>query len=130
MATDFGKCISVTTDLPDKWRYITGQQVVAEALLRRWSTERGTLPYDLNYGTDIRGAIGESMTNAVAAQWAVALEREAEKDERITSCDVSLSFNPSTGKLTVTAKVQTAEGEFSLVVSVDEVTAELLRVDS
>lgn len=128
MATDFGTCISVTDDLPLKWRYVRGQRVVAEAVFRRWNTERGSLPYALDYGTDAAGAIGETFTPATASALEAALEREAEKDERVLAATVSTSYDFASSKLTITGAITTADGVFNLVVSVDSLTAELLRV--
>lgn len=129
MATDFGKCLSVTDDLPLRWSFSSGQRVVAEAVVRRWSTERGSLPYSPDYGTDARGMIGETMTRAQVGEWQSALEREAEKDERVLRASVALVYDYASARATIRGQLTTANGTFQLIASVNELTAALLEVD-
>ena len=128
MATDFGRCISVVDDLPGRWRYVTGQRVVAEAVARRWGTERGTLPYALDYGTDARGMIGDTMTTAQIAEWSAALEREAEKDARVLAVSVSIAYDFASAKATIRGQLTTADGTFRLIVAVSDLTVDLLEI--
>ena len=130
MATDFGTCISATTDLPRRWSFITGPRVVAEALVRRWNTERGRLPYDGNYGTDARLMIGETQTGNWASEMESAMAREAEKDERVEECTMAIAYNFATSTATVTATVALSAGPtFRLVAAISDVTVTLLRVE-
>jgi hypothetical protein len=128
MATDFGRCISVVDGLPLRWKYITGKRVVAEAVLRRWSTERRSLPYDLDYGTDARAMIGDSLTSASIGEWQSALAAEAVKDDRVEDCDVVITYDRATETALVTASITTADGPFRLVSAIDAVTVNLLRI--
>jgi len=125
---DFGTCISAIDDVPLRWKYITGNRVVAEAVMRRWSTERGTLPYDPDYGTDGREMIGESLDVAKIGEWQSALASEALKDERVEDCDVAITYDRASETAIVTASVTTAAGPFRLVASIDDLTVQLLRV--
>lgn len=129
MAVDFGRCISVTDDLPRRWKFITGSRVLAEALYRRWSTERGELPYDPDYGTDARDMIGETQSPAQIGEWQTKLAREAEKDERVEGCEVTVSYDFAASTAIITGTVTPSEGPtFRLVVAVDELTTTILRV--
>jgi len=129
MATDYGRCISVTDDLPRRWTLVSGPRVVAEAILRRWSTERGTLPYDLDYGTDARDLLGDNAAGLSNGEMAQALAREAEKDERLEDCNVSISYDRKAEMAIITAAITLVEGAtFQLVASVDALTVTLLRV--
>lgn len=126
---EYGRCIGVTDDLPARWKYITGARAVGEAVYRRWSTERGELPYDLDYGTDARDLIGETVRPGWDAEWAAALSLEAKKDERVEACDVSITYDASSSTAIITAVLTLSEGPtFRLVVAVTELTVALLRV--
>lgn len=129
MATDYGRCISVTDDLPGRWTLVSGPRAVAEAVIRRWSTERGELPYDLDYGTDARDLIGESLASLSTGEMALALAREAEKDIRIDDCTVAIDYDRQAEKAVITAAITLADGPtFNLVAAVDDLTVTLLRV--
>lgn len=129
MATDYGTCISVTSSTPRRWKLITGPRVVAEAIYRRWSTERGTLPYDLDYGTDAKEMIGETQSPAQIASWSTALAEEALKDERVEDCTVRMTYDEAAATAILTATVKLSGGPtFNLVVAVDSLTVALLRV--
>ena len=130
MATDFGTCISATTDLPRRWSLVSGPRAVAEALVRRWNTARGRLPSDENYGTDARLMIGETQAGNWASEMEAQMAREAEKDERVEECAVAITYNFAASSATVVATVTLAAGPtFRLVASVDDVTVTLLRVE-
>lgn len=129
MATDYGRCISVTDDLPGRWSLVSGPRVVAEAVIRRWSTERGELPYDLDYGTDARDLLGDSPATLGTGEMAQALAREAEKDVRIDDCTVQIDYDRQLEKAVITAAITLADGAtFNLVASVTELTVQLLQV--
>jgi hypothetical protein len=130
MATDYGRCISVTDDLPLRWSIVTGPRVVAEAIIRRWSTPRGSLPYDLDYGTDARDLLGDTVGLQSNSEMAQALAREAEKDERVDDCNVVVKYDIPAETAIITAAITLAEGvTFRLVAAVDAVTVALLRVN-
>jgi hypothetical protein len=128
MPTDYGTTISVVDDLPLRWTRISGQRVVAEAVARRWGTERGSLPYARDYGTDARGIVGDTLTVAEIASWQTALEREAEKDERVESASVTVTYDRGAAKVRIVGQITTADGEFEMVMSVSDSSAELLEV--
>lgn len=129
MAIDYGTCISVTDDLPRRWKYSTGTQVIAEALYRRWSTDRGSLPYDPNYGENVRDMIGETMSASLVASWQSRIALEALKDERVEDCRVSVVYTPATQTATITASVTpSGASPFRLVLAVTDVTVALLKV--
>lgn len=127
MATpDFGSAWSCTTDLAMPASYASGFRVVAEAILRRWQTPRGGLIDDPNYGFDLSDFIGADLDRSVLANLAHNAGAEAEKDERVLSCQVSATLAGEL--LLISGTVETAEGPFALVVSVSAVTITLLQV--
>ena len=131
MATDYGTCISVTTDLPLRWKMVTGARVVAEAVFRRWSTDRGSLPYDLDYGTHAVGMIGATMTQGEIASWESRLVSEALKDERVQDCVAIVVYDQPNASAEITAKITPSDGApFEMVMSINSVTAEIIRVSA
>jgi phage baseplate assembly protein W len=124
--SNLGSCWSCLTDLTMPATMATGFRCVAEAIVRRWSTPRGGLVDDPNYGTDVTDLINDDLDKAAIAQMAHALRAEAEKDERVLSCETTVTLLGDS--LIVTGKVATASGPFQLVVSVNSVTVSLLQV--
>ncbi len=129
MATDFGSCWSCTTDLTMPSIMATGFRVVGEAIARRWQTPRGALVDDPNYGFDLSDYVNDDLGRGDLTRIGQSASAEALKDERVISCDVSISLDTA-GLMMVTARVGTAQGPFQLVLSVDHVTATLLQVRS
>lgn len=127
MAVDFGSCWSCISDLTMPSTMATGFQVVAEAIVRRWQTPRGTLVGDANYGFDLTDAVNDDMDKGDLASLAHFAGAEAEKDERVLSCTVTATLLAS-GLLAVVGKVTTAQGPFQLVVSVSQFEVTLMQV--
>lgn len=124
--SNLGTCWSCTTGLTMPATMATGFRCVAEAIVRRWSTPRGGLIDDPNYGYDLTDLINDDLDKADLARAAHTAGAEAEKDERVLSCETTITMIGDT--LNVTGKVATAAGPFQLVVSVNQVTVSLLQV--
>lgn len=121
---DFGSCWSCITDLTFPSVMVSGFRVIAEAIVRRWSTPAGGLIDDPTYGYDITDAIGDDLDQNGIATIENALAAEAEKDERVLSCSATVTLD-TTGKLTVVGLFTTAQGPFKLVASVQQIGANL-----
>lgn len=128
--TDFGTCWSTGegNDLTMPAIMASGFQVIAEAIIRRWSTPAGGLIDDPTYGRNLMGLIGKALSPRDVAREQQGAGAEAEKDERVLSCAVTLTLDNVTGLLTVAARAVTALGPFSLVASVSAVGVQLLQV--
>lgn len=130
MADDkYGTDVStfVDGDLDPYFRSLTGARVVAEAVVRRWTTPSGGLFFDPNFGADVRELVSSALSPHALFSLASTLAAEAEEDERVHSAHVNVSFNAQTRKLIVRAEIISAEGPFTLVVSVDRLSVELLE---
>jgi hypothetical protein len=127
----FGTCWGTPNgaDLSMPSYMASGNQVVAEAVLRRWTTTQGQLVDDPNYGRNVYDLINADLSPRDLAYEGQQFAAEAEKDERVLSCSVSLTLNAA-GDLTMAATVVTAAGPFKLVLSVNAVTLALLIVQS
>lgn len=105
----------------------TGNQVVAEAVLRRWTTSRGQLIDDPNYGFNVMDLVNADLGKKDIAYAQQQLSQEAQKDERVRSAVVTVTLSAA-GLLNIAATVTTAAGPFQLVVAVTEVSVTLLLV--
>src|SRR5690606_36501053 len=101
------------------------EQALFEALMRRWTTERGSHadggdPEDLEYGFNLRRLLHRPMTPAEIRDSAGQLQSEATKDDRVISCSVEL-VQVSLKEHRITAHITPADpslGPFSRTVAV------------
>lgn len=113
-------------------RIATGGQLLGLALYRRYKTPRGTLLDDLNYGLPIAQWQNAPFTRDLVASIPGQLRNEGLKDPRIDSLDITVAETTTSGvirAITITINGVGAQGEtFDLVMHVDDVTVELLRL--
>lgn len=128
MTTDYGSDIVAIPDLDPTFSPVTGPRVVAQAIARRLSTPRGSLPFYPNYGIDVRDYLNERITVGSLAQIRRDVESECMADERVRSADVSAAHNTETGEMRLTVSGTTLDGPFSLVLGVSAVSVTLLSV--
>lgn len=128
-AINFGTCWGTPSgdDLSMPSYMATGNQVVAEAILRRWSTPRGKLIDDPDYGFCIMDLVSDDLDKRALSYTQQQLSQEAEKDERVRSANVSVVMTPS-GVVNINATITTSAGPFRLVAQVTEVSVSLLLV--
>lgn len=126
---NFGSCWNCISDLVIPSNQVTGFTVVAQAIARRWQTPRGALIDDPDYGFDLSDFVNDDLDKATLAGIAHSAANEAEKDERVLTCEVTVTFITG-GLLNVIGKVVTTQGPFALVVSVSQVTVSLLQVSA
>jgi hypothetical protein len=132
--TEFGRDISCT-DSMRVGRYSTGVRLVAEAAYRRLTTPRGMLlggEEEADYGFDLSEVIGEVEPNVIAAALPGRISSELTKDERIESVEtvVTVTQDGPTTTLLVNIDGTTAEGPFSLQLSVSDVTVDLVGLST
>lgn len=121
---ELGSDFAGATDLYPDLRLSSGRQALAEALLRRYQTQRGALWYAPEYGL--------SLTRFVNAQTPVSaigqlVEREALKDERVL--DARADVTRVGVDLTISLTVTDDEGPFTLTIAANEVTVSLLSFE-
>ncbi len=128
-AINFGTCWGTPNgqDLSMPSYMATGNQVVAEAVLRRWTCSQGQLIDDPNYGYNVMDLVSADLGKKDIAYAQQQLAAEAEKDERVRSATVTVTLSAA-GVLDIQAAVVTAAGPFKLVVSVSATSVTLLLV--
>lgn len=106
----------------------SGNRCLAENIARRISAARGSLFYDPNYGTDIRSRLNAAQRVEITAS---QIEAEALKDERVKDVAASVTFgeagSANEGTLQVELSLTASDGPFSLVLSVSNVTVQILE---
>lgn len=127
--TDLGTDIALLTDLAPVWGLATGATNLLNALLRRLTTPRGGLFYDLDYGYDVTAQLNAALTQTDVGRIRGAINSELLKDDRVLSLGVTAAFLFATKALSISIQIDTAEGPFDLVLAASSVTVELLSVN-
>jgi len=137
MSEGFGRDTSCFDELRTG-RLVSGTDLLAEAIYRRLTTPRGTLrdgDEGLVYGLDLQGFVGTVGTQDAADALPDAVIAEVLKDDRVERCECSAAAQTGTDGLTtiildvdVFPRDQTEN--FTLTLSVDDVTVELLGVSA
>lgn len=100
-----------------------------QAIVRRWTTPRGSLYRHPEYGHDVRQYLNDDLDEADLPDIESALAEEARADERTDDAQVSVTFADDT--LTVTARLTTITGQtFRLVLAVGEVSTAVLYAEA
>ena len=129
MADPFGTDVSSFKegDLDPFFGLIAGARVIAEAIVRRWTTPEGGLFYDPSFGRDVRALIGQACTAQSLFALRAQLAAQAEEDERVLEATIDVALDIATRTLRIRGEIRTALGPFSLVVSIDQLSVELLE---
>ncbi len=127
-AVNFGTCwgTPLGQDLSTPSYMASGNLVVAEAILRRWTTTQGQLVDDPSYGENIYDLVSDDLSPRDIAYAEQRFVAEATKDPRVLRCTVRLTL--VLGVLTLTADIRTAAGPFKLVLPASGVTPQILLV--
>jgi hypothetical protein len=108
---------------------------IAQNSFHRLTTRRGTLrggKLEGNYGYDLRELIGLQSTTSLIASIPWIVRAELTKDPRIltTTTTVSVATDGPFSAYTIEVLATTSEGTFDMVMSVDKVTAKLLKLEA
>lgn len=114
-------------DLSSPSYMASGNRIVAEAILRRWTTGRGELIDDPTYGYNVIDLISDDLTPARLHYAQQQLSAEAAKDERVRRAAVTLNLSVA-GIATINAEVFTANGPFKFVAIISAVSTQLFLV--
>lgn len=104
------------TDLDPAQSEVIGLPNLAGALIRRLQCPIGGMIGDPNYGYFLIGEIDDDIVDSDVARICSNIDREFQKDERVTSSRTTGTF--AAGQLTTTSTVYTAAGPFKLVLGI------------
>lgn len=127
-AGDLGTDLDLSNDIGLRWKLVSGRRNLANAVVRRLSTPRGSMFYDLNYGYDLRGSLSRGFTTVQLGALKGDISTEVEKDERVQKCVVGTVAATTTNTLTVELRITDVTGKtFDLILSVNGVSVDLLN---
>lgn len=124
--TNYGSDMSLLMDLDPMGTVVTGRLLLAQALIRRWTTPRGRLLDDPNYGYAVTDELNDDLGPADINEIAANMDAEAIKDERVISSSTTVQFNAVDGNLITNTIVTDGGGPFKLVLSITDVTVTIL----
>jgi len=117
-------------DLDPYFREISGLRVVAEAVARRWTSPKGSLFWDPDACEDVTAYLNAKFEPDRIDDLQSALAAEAQKDERVQSASVLVTYEHATKRLRVRGALTPSTGEtFQFVLSIDGVTARTLGLE-
>jgi len=128
-AVNFGTCwgTPLGQDLSSPSYMASAFMVLAEAILRRWTTSPGQLIDDADYGYNLNDLISSDLSPSDLAFAQQQAATEAEKDERVQGAVVQLALSLD-GVCKVSAIIITAAGPFKLVSSIESIGVSNLLV--
>jgi hypothetical protein len=98
--------------------------VIGQRLARRLQTPRGGLAAvgdDPNFGWDVRQYTNGRLSAGELAKAQQQISAECTKDEEVSAADVAITF-VNGGALTITIRLTSAVGPFSLTLNVSQLT--------
>lgn len=142
----YGVDLSCTTDVVETLDGLAevdpfSTRAIGEATIRRWTTDRLSLPDDPDYGINVLKYANRGTTQNELRDLSGELRNEALKDDRIDSITVSVTYTSATRTLFISATITpvdittgegSPEGKFTLTLSVTDgvVLAELVGVSA
>lgn len=108
----------------------TGRQVLAERLVRRVTTPRGSVEDVPNECFDIRDWLSKEFNAQTMSQLRATVRQEMLNDVGVIDCSVQVAFDNAAKKLTVRISVRSSEGNFVLTVNISQLTLDLLVTDT
>lgn len=108
----------------------SGRQLLAEAIARRLSTARGTLPDTKvlttvgNYGLDLLDYADADMTTSDCGRLAASIDAQCRQDERVINSVTTAAVVDST--LIIITRLTDGAGPFRLTTTIDLLTGALL----
>jgi phage baseplate assembly protein W len=106
----------------------TGNDVLAQSLVRRQMTPQGSDPSAPNDGIDVRQLVSAGMTQAQINKIPGQIQAQLLRDQRVSAVSVTAAFNQATNTLTLIELIQPVlTGPFSLTLAVTSVTVTLLQ---
>lgn len=126
-----GTSPGTSTVLPD---VVSGRIALAESIVRRISTARGSLPDTRipttvgNYGMDVLDSIGADMNASDAGRLAASIDAQNRQDERVIRSSTTATITGST--LTIVIVLTDGTGPFKLTIGINLLTGNLQLLGS
>lgn len=97
----YGGDLACVLDVTDDFAELDGDtpRGVAQSLLRRYTTPRGSMPDDADYGLDLRAYCNRGVTLTELRSLQAQMAAEARKDDRIDEARIETSVSLATSRL-------------------------------
>lgn len=127
--TDFGHDLACVNDLDPTMREVEGGRLVQEVIARRCITAPDMNIDAPGEGIDVRESLGDDVTESDMLQLRADVLRESTADPRAPIATVNMTLDQVDGdtRATIDVNPEGAAGPFSLVVTPDKLTLEILR---
>lgn len=132
--TDFGRTLKTVIgpggypDMTPGGLESTGRAVLAERLVRRMTTPRGSVIDAPNECFDIHDWLSKEFNAQTLSQLRSTVRQEMLNDVGVVDCGVQATFNA--GKLTVRISVRSSDGNFVLTLNISQLTIDMLVTDT
>jgi len=108
----------------------TGIAVLGNSLYCRLTTPHGSVIDAPNDCLDLRALLGAGITQADMQSVQQRVQRECERDQRVLSASVSATYNQTERALSLTIRVVSAQGPFTMTLNVTDVSVALLQASA
>lgn len=125
---DLGHDLYGVSDLTSDMQEVSGRNGLAQSIARRLSTPRGRLIDDPDYGFSLPDFLNDDIAQDDLARIVGGIQAECLKDERVYSAQASFSSPDNSGVYISVIQLVDGAGPFKLVLSVGDVTVDILRV--
>lgn len=125
---DYGLDVSTYPDLDPTFGWTSGITTLAQALARRLETPAGSLPYDPDYGLDLREYVADDLDDSDVLRLQSLIAAQAAQEERVLDANVTATQTLATQTLTLAIALRLADGTFALTIAIDDVSASVLSV--
>lgn len=116
-------------DFDPSFRLATGRQLLAQSLVSRLTTGRGTAIDCPNDCLDIRDLVSDGLTISQLNSISGLVQGEVLKDQRVKTVLVTTTFSLVSSVLNMTIAVTSLYGPFSLTLAVSQVTVQILNAN-
>lgn len=120
---DYGTDFAGITDIDPALTVVSGAQGLAEQILRRLTSQRGSMMADPIYGYDLRALVGSS---ASVTEVERGIAEQLDEEEGVEDYRIDIAFDHITETLTVDIYVVASEGPFALTETIGGLTASII----
>lgn len=115
----WGSCLATlpqggVIDLTPDMQIATGRDVLAQSLIRRQTTPRGSVITSPNDCIDIRSYLSKGVTIAQLQALSSTIRSELLRDQRVNAVQVTITYDGATGKTTIQESIVSSYGPFLL----------------
>ena len=130
-AQPFGSCLATLPnaqgqiDLTPDMQVATGVQVLAQSLVRRQTTPRGSVLTSPNDCIDVRMYLSKGLSQSQVAALAQTIRGELLRDQRVLAASVSIALTVD-GTMTITETILASAGPFTLTLTLTASTINVI----